>query len=163
MKGGEKSQDKVTNLLRRTIEARIAGPLIQGFVKEFGKEKTLSVVKEVIDSLAMETGIQAARVAKGKTLKDFADVMFPIWSEDDALKMEILERSERKLSFKILRCRYAEMYKEEGIPEFGFYLSCIRDFPIAEGFNSNIRLHRPQTIMEGSSHCIFEYVIEGNE
>jgi len=32
-----------------------------------------------------------------------------------------------------------------------------QDFPFAEGFASDIKLTRTQTIMQGASHCDFRY------
>ncbi|MCF8076819.1 MAG: L-2-amino-thiazoline-4-carboxylic acid hydrolase [Desulfotignum sp.] len=49
-------------------------------------------------------------------------------------------------------CRYAEKYRELGVAEFGHCLSCCRDEPFAEGFNSKIRFERSQTIMEGAPY-----------
>jgi hypothetical protein len=71
--------------------------------------------------------------------------------------MDVLEQNEERLSFNVTRCEYAEMYRRLGIPELGKILSCGRDFALIEGFNSQIRLARTQTIMEGTSHCDFRY------
>jgi hypothetical protein len=54
-------------------------------------------------------------------------------------------------------CRYAQFYKEMGVPELGFLLVCGADFPMAEGFGGDIRLTRTQTIMQGASYCDFRY------
>ena len=51
---------QISILTRREIEAQIAGPLIQAFMEEFGVDKTLDVVKPVIEKLAKESGAYAA-------------------------------------------------------------------------------------------------------
>jgi hypothetical protein len=58
------------------------------------------------------------------------------------------------------RCRYAEMYRELGMPKLGFTLSCARDFALVEGFNPRIELRRTQTIMEGADHCDFRFTLQ---
>ncbi|WP_024336232.1 L-2-amino-thiazoline-4-carboxylic acid hydrolase [Desulfotignum balticum] len=57
-------------------------------------------------------------------------------------------------------CRYAEKYRELGVAEFGHCLSCCRDEPFAEGFNSKIRFERSQTIMEGTPFCDFNFFLD---
>jgi hypothetical protein len=59
--------------------------------------------------------------------------------------------------FNVTRCRYAEMYKEMGLGEIGHLLSCNRDATFCEGYDDRIELKRTQTIMQGASHCDFDY------
>jgi hypothetical protein len=143
-------------LTRRAIEAQIVAPLIKAFIKEFGQERTLEIVKGVIQSLARESGAQLANRLGGNSIEHFARGL-ELWKKDEALHIEILEQNESRFSFNILRCRYAEMYGELGIPEFGTLLSCDRDFDFIEDFNPKMRLARSRTIMEGADCCDFHY------
>jgi hypothetical protein len=147
---------KIGILTRREIEARIAGPLIQAFMKETGEEKGLKIVEEVIVSLARESGEMLRAFVGGGGLEDFAKGM-DLWSQDDAVAFDIVEMTPEKISMNVTRCRYAEMYKELGMADLGFTLSCARDFAMVEGFNPEIRLERTQTIMEGADHCDFRF------
>ena len=149
-------------LLRREIEARMVGPLYEAFSKEFGEEKTLAIVKETIVKLAMESGEDLSQWVKGNDLAAFEKGL-ELWTRDNALEIEILERSETQFSFNVTRCRYAEMYKEIGIPELGKVLSCARDYALIEGFNPGITLTRTQTIMEGAEICDFRYQVVKDE
>jgi len=150
---------KIGVLTRREIEARISVPLINAFIRELGQEKTKNIVREVIESLAREAGAQLKEQAGGNSLAHFMEAT-ALWREDDAYEEELLEQTEKKLSYNITRCRYAEMYKEIGYGELGFYLSCSRDFALIEGFNPKISLTRTQTIMEGADYCDFRYELE---
>jgi len=58
----------------------------------------------------------------------------PFWSREDALQVEVLEQGKRKVSFNVTRCRYAVLYKDLGIPEFGHLSSCGRDSAMIQGF-----------------------------
>ncbi len=149
----------VSILARREIEARILSPVIQVLMKELGKERTLKLIEPVIQSLARESGAQLARLLGGNTLGHFAQGL-RFWSAEDALKIEILEQSEKKASFNVTRCRYAEMYKELGIPEWGALLSCSRDGAMIAGFNPKIKFTRTRTIMEGAGFCDFRYEVK---
>jgi hypothetical protein len=79
------------------------------------------------------------------------------WTADDALTLDVHEVSESALSFDVTRCRYAEMYRERGIPELVVILSCNRDGVLIEGFNPEVTLQRTQTLVGGASHCDFRY------
>ena len=145
---------KIPLLARREIEARIAGPLLTAFMREFGREKTFEVAEQVILSLARESGRQWADFLGGNTLEDYAKGL-SLWSRDDALQFEIKEQSAVKMVVHVTRCRYAEMYQELGLTQLGELLSCGRDFAMVKGFNPKMKLIRTQTIMEGALYCDF--------
>ena len=71
----------------------------------------------------------------------------------------MIAEGEIVFAFNVTRCRYAEMYRDLGIPQLGPILSCARDFAMIEGFNPGIRLTRTQTIMEGAALGDFRYRI----
>lgn len=148
--------DKISMLTQREIEANIVAPMIKSFIKEFGREKTLEVVKRVVQSLARESGGRLASYLKGNNLADFAEGL-KLWAKDGALQIKVLERTETTFSFNVSRCMYAEMYTKLGISELGYILSCSRDFAMIEGFNPKIKLDRKNTIMEGAAYCDFRF------
>jgi len=146
--------NNVSMLVRREIESLIAGPMIKAFIEEFGKQKTETVVKKVIRDLAMESGKMLAAFTGGNKLSDLEKGL-PLFAQGGALEFEIVEADSEKISMNITRCRYAEMYKKNGMPEFGYLFSCGRDYALIEGFNPDIVLTRTQTIMEGANYCDF--------
>jgi hypothetical protein len=87
---------------------------------------------------------------------------FRTYARDDALAYDVLEQSTDVFAFDVKRCAYAEFYKALGEPELGFLLVCTADFATAEGFGSDVRLTRTQTIMQGAPHCDFRYRREGD-
>jgi len=146
----------LTLLQQREIEARIVGPLVRSFAAELGAERTLELVRGVIEDLARQSGADMARRLGEATLEAFAGGLGK-WSEGGALEIELLERSPEALAFNVTRCRYAEMYRALGLADLGASLSCQRDFSLVEGFNPEIELTRTQTLMEGASHCDFRF------
>ena len=146
-------------LARREIEARIAGPLIKAFMKKFGREETIAVASEVILNLAEESGQQLAERCGGNSLEHLSNGTGQ-WSAGGALKRDVLEKTNSKYNYNIVRCKYAEMYKELGLEELGFIFSCGRDGKMFGGFNPNIKFERTQTIMQGADYCDFRLSLE---
>jgi hypothetical protein len=150
---------RIDILTRREIEARITGPLIRAFSHEIGQDRTLAIVRTVIESLALESGEQLAKRMGGNSMACFVKG-FNAFRQGGAYEMEQLELSETRFEFNITRCRYAEMYKELGMADLGFILSCSRDFELVSGFNAKMTLRRTKTIMEGYDHCDFRIAME---
>ena len=154
--------DKLTLLERREIEARIVGPLVRGFARAFGPERTLEVVRAVIEESARTSGRELAQRLGASSLAAFASCL-DSWSAGGALEIDILEQSSTRLDFNVTRCRYAELYRALGLDDLGASLSCARDFALAEGFSPDIALERTQTIMEGATHCDFRFRASGSD
>ena len=148
--------DSVPLIIRREIEALTAAPLVKAFMEEFGREKTLSVAENVVKSLARRMGEALKLMAGGDSLLHFAKVM-SVFGQGGSQEMETIEATPRKVSINVVRCKYAEMYRKHGLEEFGYLLSCGRDFALIEGFNPKIRFVRTQTIMEGAPFCDFRF------
>jgi len=149
-------------LTRREIEARIIVPLLEAFGEAFGHARVLEITRQTIKDIARQQGKQLAETMGGCTLAYFA-ASLEAWKKDDALTIEVLHQTEETFSFNVTRCRYAELYRELGIPELGSTLSCNRDFTLIEGFNPDVSLTRTQTIMEGAPFCDFRYVLGEGE
>ena len=145
-------------LVRREIEARITGPLLRAFIAEFGREQVLGVASEVITGLAKEAGAQLAEACGGNTLRHLAEGP-RLSAAGGALEREDLELTDTTYDYNIVRCKYAEIYRELGLADLGVVLSCGRDFVMFEGFNPNLKLTRTQTIMEGADFCDFRLTL----
>jgi hypothetical protein len=143
---------------RREIEARILAPLVEELGKHLGPEQVLQILHDVVVQLARQQGQQLAKT-QGNTLADFAGSL-AAWQQGDAVQLEFLEQSPECLSYNVTRCRYAELYQSLGVMELGRILSCSRDEPLLEGFNSRISFVRSQTILEGAPFCDFRLVLE---
>jgi hypothetical protein len=141
---------------RRQVEAMILGPMLRAFQKEIGVEKTNAIARTVITDLAKEQGSQFAKGIGAKGLEDYASNK-DAWRRQGALEVDIIESTPSEYSFDVTRCKYAEMYNELGYGDLGNIFSCTRDFEFGSGFNSNVKLVRTQTIMQGASHCDFRY------
>ena len=118
----------------------------------------MEVATAAIKADATKAGLLMAEQYGGNTMTELARVVREVWADDEALTIHILEETEDKLSFDVTCCRYAELYEELGLKEFGFCLSCSRDEAFSQGFNPRITLRRTQTIMQGALFCDFRFV-----
>ena len=147
---------EISMLARREIEARIAGPLIEAFMKEMGRETGLKVARRVMTELGRQGGVDLAKQMGGDSIAHLAEG-HKEYATEDAYEMEVLKLTEGSYHVDIKRCRYAEMYRELGLEELGFILSCTRDFAFTEGFNPNIKLIRTKTLMTGDEVCNYRF------
>ena len=152
----DNEKPRIPLLQQREIEAKIAGPIVRAFADEVGWDRAVVVLRGVIAQLARESGADLARSLGERTLEAFA-ASLDRWSENGALEIEMLEQTPDRLSFNVVRCRYAEMYRALGLADLGSSLSCQRDFSLVEGFSPDITLERTQTLMEGAAFCDFRF------
>jgi hypothetical protein len=150
------TKPSISILEQRRIEAGVIKPLMEAFEAELGREKSRAILSRVIKEQAREKGRRMADEAPDTTLAGFASLKEP-WYRDGALEMEFLEESAERYDFNVTRCRYADMYREMGLADLGFILSCDRDATRIEGFNPELQLKRTQTIMQGGDCCDFRY------
>ena len=146
---------KIGVLMRRETEVRILIPFLQDLYEEFSKEKILNILEKTIKKIAKTQGEELSK-EYGNNVDAFLDTL-KFWTKDDALEIDILEKSDSKLSFNVTRCKYAEMYSALGISDLGAVLSCNRDASLIKGFNPKATLDRKKTIMSGSKCCTFRY------
>ena len=149
---------KIGVLMRRETEVRILVPFLQDLYEEFSKEKILNVLEKTIKEIAKTQGEEFSK-EYGNNVDAFLDTL-KFWTKDDALEIDVLEKSDSKLSFNVTRCKYAEMYSALGISDLGAVLSCNRDAALIEGFNPKASLDRKETIMSGDKCCTFRYTFE---
>ncbi len=148
----------VSHLERRKIEAGVLIPMIQAFQRAMGKEQANEIAREVIVALARKDGERWAQHF-GRDLAALEKVS-SVWAGGGALEIEPVAKSAEAFDFNVTRCRYAEFFKDLGLPELGHLLHCNRDFAMAEGFNAQMTLNRTQTIMQGAHHCDFRFRVK---
>ena len=131
-------------------------PLIEALGAEFGRERVVEVVRATIVRIAQEQGAALAASMGSDSLGAFAESL-SMWTQDNALEIEVLAQSEEAFDYNVTHCRYAELYRALGVPELGVVFSCNRDAALIEGFNPGVELTRTQTIMQGAPFCDFRY------
>jgi len=153
------SKNTVNLIDQRVIEANALVPVIRAFGEQIGLDAAKAVVQKTHEKIGREHGRACAEKKGSNTMADLADVVSS-WAKGGALEETVIELTETSYIFNVTRCRYAEKYRELGVAEFGYCLSCCRDEPFAEGFNPDIRFERRQTIMEGAAFCDFKFFLD---
>jgi hypothetical protein len=152
-----RTDDELGILARRKIEAAIIAPIYEEMRKTIGEEKAREILRNAIRRAAIAAGAEmAARAPGGADLESFKAI-WPLWTKDDALTIEVVADGPGVFDFNVTRCRYAEIYRAMGLGEIGDLLSCNRDGAFCEGYDPRIKLTRTQTIMGGASCCDFRY------
>ena len=149
--------DGLSMLEKRKIEAEILKEVYETLKASHGEEVAKRTIAESVRRSAIAQAKQFAAAAPGGTsLQSFKDIQ-SFWTKGGALEIETVEETESTFAFNVTRCRYAETYKAMGLGEIGHLLSCNRDGAFSEGYDPKLKLDRPQTIMQGASHCNFRY------
>jgi hypothetical protein len=157
------SLDDLGILARRKIEAAVIAPIYEEMRAAFGEERAREVLRRAIRRAAVAAGAEmAAKAPGGASLESFKSV-WPLWTKDDALTIEVLADRPGVFDFNVTRCRYAKTYRAMGLGAIGDILSCERDGAFCEGYGADIKLTRTQTIMGGASSCDFRYRSSGEE
>jgi hypothetical protein len=139
------------------IQAQVLVPLVKALQAELGEERANDLVRRTLGDTYRRYGEEFSRSKNENGLGKMMASAFATYAGEGALDYKVIEQSQDAFRFDVTRCRYAEFYKELGEPELGFLLVCSADFPVAEGFGPDIKLTRTQTIMQGASHCDFQY------
>jgi hypothetical protein len=151
------SANEMSILERRRIEGEIIKPVHRVLVQRLGKEEADSIIGEAVAQAALESGqAQAEKTCGGGNLETFKEIL-PMWSKGGALETVMLDTSPGRLDYDVTRCRYAEMYREMGLADIGFLLSCGRDAAFIKGFAPEVEMTRTATIMNGAQRCDFRY------
>jgi hypothetical protein len=148
----------VTLLDRRRIEAAMLAEVHAVLAERYGREQALAVIEDTVTRAAFEAGRAfAAGAPAGPDLEHFRTVV-DLWRRGDALTIEDVQSSPDSLSFAVTRCRYAESYREMGLPEeLATRVSCLRDGAFVAGYSPCLRLSRPETIAGGARCCPFTF------
>jgi hypothetical protein len=157
------TDDELGILARRKIEAAVIKPIYDEMRVAIGEQTAREILRSAIRRAAIEAGADMASRAPGEAdLESFKSIQH-LWTNDDALTIEVVANAPGVFDFNVTRCRYAETYRAMGLGEIGDLLSCNRDGAFCEGSDPRIRLTRTETIMGGASRCDFRYRVEPEE
>ena len=145
------------------IQAQVLVPLVKALQAELGEERANAIVRKTLGDLYRKYGEKWWRTQGARDLGEKMTSAFAMFAAGDALDYEVVKHAPDAFEVNVTECRYAKLYNEIGAPELGFLLTCSADFPMAEGFGTDVQLTRTQTIMQGASHCDFRYALKQSE
>jgi imidazole glycerol phosphate synthase subunit HisF len=155
--------DTMAMLEKRRIEAAILKHVYETLKTSHGVDVAKRAIADSVRRSSIEQAQQMAAAVGGQTsMQTFIDRQ-DLWKKGGALEIAVKEQSETRYRYDVTRCQYAEMYKAMGLGEIGHLLSCQRDGTFCEGYDSKLSLKRTQTIMQGASHCDFDYTYDSDK
>jgi L-2-amino-thiazoline-4-carboxylic acid hydrolase len=147
-------------LERRRIEAEILKHVYDTLKESHGEAVARKTLADAVRRSSVAQAAEFAAQVGGRTsMQTFIDRQAQ-WRAGDALTVEVKEQTDQSYVYNVTRCRYAEMYRNMGLGEIGHLLSCQRDGTFCEGYDRRLKLKRTQTLMQGASHCDFNYTYE---
>ncbi len=147
-------------LERRRIEAGILKHVYYTLEASHGIDVAQRTIADAVRAASIAQARELALAAGGKTsMQTFIDRQEP-WLRGGSLEISVQEQSDTRYRYNVTRCRYAEMYRDMGLGEIGHLLSCQRDATFCQGYDKNLKLTRTQTIMQGATHCDFDYTYD---
>ena len=144
------------------IQAQVLVPLVKALQAELGEERANGIIRKALGDMYRELGEKWWQT-QGGNLGEKMAASFAAFAAGDGLDYEVLEQAPDAFEVNVTGCRYAEFYNALGAPELGFLLICSSDFSMVEGFGSDVRLTRTQTIMQGATHCDFRFALKKSE
>jgi len=150
---------RYTFIEQTKIQAQVLVPLIKALQAELGEERANRIVRNALGDWIRKAGERMAAQTPGTGIDKIAAAV-PYFAAGDAIDVEVVKKTDSAFEFNVTGCRYAKFYKELGVPELGFMLICSLDYPMTEGFGTDLELKRTQTIMQGADHCDFRYALK---
>ena len=89
-------------LTRREIEARLLAPLIDAFAQTNDRAAVIATIRDTIAAIARSQGADMAKAYGEATLENFADSL-KLWTKDDALVIDVVEKSPTSFGFNVTR------------------------------------------------------------
>ena len=147
-----------TILETRRIEARILKFVFDAVKEEEGEERARALLSKAIERAAEAAGREMAAKEKpeGPSARAFAAIQRH-WRAGGALETRELRLDDDNFEYEVTRCAYAEMYREMGLMDLGFALSCLRDGSFVRGYAPDLEMERSGAIMLGDKACHFHY------
>ena len=151
------ADETLAMLERRRIEAAMLGHVYATLLASRGADVAKRTIAEAARRSAMEQAGQMAAAVGGSTSLATVIDRQALLARGGALETEVKEKSDTRYRYHVTRCRYAKMYRAMGLGEIGHLLSCQRGATSCAGYDKRLSLRRTQTIMQGASHCDFDY------
>ena len=131
--------------------------LARALEKEFGKEKTIELLKKFTAESSMQYGKNQAEGKTDISLKAYTKQFDPA-NYKNLLTMEIVEDTDKAFELKVTECIWATTFLDAKAGDIGYAAVCWGDYAWAEGFNPKIKMVRDKTLMQGHDCCNHRYV-----
>jgi hypothetical protein len=135
-------------LLRFDSQACLAETMIE----KFGKQGELIVYDIMIKIRLAMTNDETGTVEE--FIEDFTSLPAGKNLFSAGLEIDVVHKSQSEAIVHVTECEWARYFRNHH-PDVGYLLACSTDEAAYQAFNSNLKLQRTGTLMEGSDKCDF--------
>ena len=136
-------------------------PLLRHLRTELGEEKANSLVYPALRKYMKKWISEFASNESDDPIQNFfktSDMLEEKFEGD--VNYDVLKNDDEVLDLNVIRCRYAQFFRQLGEPELGAILVCEADDHIADLSAPAVIFSRTNTMMKGGTHCPFRYKFE---
>jgi hypothetical protein len=126
--------------------------LAETMIKLYGKQGEFITYDIMVESRLAAVGGPNGTVKE--FIEDFTSLPTGKNLFSAGLEIEVVEKSQNSASVFVHQCEWARFFRDRH-PGVGYLLACSTDEVAYQAFNSNLKLQRTGTIMEGSDKCDF--------
>jgi hypothetical protein len=126
--------------------------LAEALINQYGKQGELIVYDLMVAGRLANSKDEKGRVEQfmaNFTAKPSKPNLFTA-----GLEIETISETPREVIINVRECEWARYFRERH-PRVGYLMACSTDEVAYKSFNSDLRMQRTQTLMEGAEYCDF--------
>jgi hypothetical protein len=153
----DESENMILDLLRRKMAggARLAVALLHAMEEKFGPE-----AREVMKEMVFSRKPHPEPSGSGEAIRDLSDFCHNMERACVGSHRWVRVTDEKdRIGYHFSRCMWAEVYRELGEPELGFYY-CAGDEPALKSHNPKLGFQRTKVLMNGDDRCDHLFFVE---
>ena len=139
-------------------------PYLKNLADQIGKDQFIEMLKKAALAVGEEEGKALSKKHPDNELRTYADYFESRLTKpgftNSVLSHENFKKSEKSVSVRITECLYAKTFRDADAADLGYAVACSQEHGFFKGYNSKIKVTRPQTLMQGDECCNIEYTQE---
>ncbi len=151
--------DKVlTHKERITMEYKNLIQFLKILKSKMDREKLIEYLKTYSKEVGLKAGTQHLAITKNKSFKSFVDVFRPP-NYKNLLTHEIVQDTDTVFELKVTECIWATVFTQAGLGgDIGHAAICNMDYHWPKAYNSDLKMERSKTLMQGDEYCNHKYI-----
>lgn len=153
-----KSNKEFTHKQLIKNEYRKMTDLIKSMQKHMSNEELMELLKNYSADVGTRVGINQSSSSPDTSFDSFTKYFRPP-SYKNTLTLEIVQDTPKVFELKVTECIWATAFKELGLAgELGNAAICNMDYSWPKAFNSDFKMERTKTLMQGNDCCNHKYI-----
>ena len=133
-------------------------PVIRAMRKELGDPETIRVLNVSSEEIGRESGERQAQSVPDTSFENFVSV-FRRMVSGNSLTGEVVGDTDRVFELKVTECLWPEVFQKAGLAgDMGHAAVCNMDYSWPPAFNSDFKMERSKTLMQGHDCCNHRYL-----